>query len=184
MSRIAKWLPFKFIRRNKKGEAAGQAMQRSTPMPMHPGAQFGHMNRMFDHMMSDRGWRDPLGMVHEAERFFGDFAPTVFRPNIDIVDDGKQVKVTAELPGLDKNDIELTVQDGLMTLRGEKKSEEESTEEGCYRIERYFGQFSRAVPLPAEIDVDQADARFEKGVLTVRFPKTREDGGSRRISLR
>jgi HSP20 family protein len=184
MSRIAKWLPFKFSRRNKKEESAGQVMQPSTSMPVHPSAMFGHMNRMFDHMLSDRGWRDPVGMFNEVDHFFGDFAPSTFRPNIDIVDEGKQVKVTAELPGLDKNDIELTVHDGLMTLRGEKKSEEASNEEGCYRVERYFGQFSRAIPLPAEIDAEKAEAKFEKGVLTVRFPKTREDGGSRRIPLR
>lgn len=181
MAKLEKWLPFKFPRRKKKAEEE-PAAPRTTAVPASPAAMFQQMQRMFEPI--ERPWMEPFGMLGELDRFFGDYAPRTFRPSVDIIDEGKQVKVTAELPGLEKDDIELTVQDGMMMLRGEKKAEEETEEEGCYRVERYFGQFSRAVPLPPEIDTDKGEARFEKGVLTVRFPKSQQATTARRLQLR
>ena len=76
------------------------------------------------------------------------------------------------MPGVDLKDLDIECQDGLLTIKGEKKHETERREDGCYRTERSHGFFRRTVPLPAEIDASKAEARFDKGVLTVRLPKT------------
>ncbi len=191
MSKLSKWLPFKFKRERKKSEGearassglpvqAGVAAASSFPSPLQ---HFQQMNRFVDHMLSDRFWSNPFALFGEMDRFFGDFAPRAFQPSIDIVDEGKHVKVSAELPGLDRDDIDLSVQDGVLLLRGEKRTEDESKEEGCYRLERYFGRFERAIPLPQDVDTARAEAHFDKGVLTVRFPKTAEVENPRRIPL-
>ena len=76
-----------------------------------------------------------------------------------------------ELPGIDRQDVESLVEDDALVLRGEKKLESKSEEQGCYRLERAFGSFQRVIPLPDGVDADRAEARFENAVLTVRLPK-------------
>ena len=95
----------------------------------------------------------------------------MFQPRIDVVDDGDALRITAELPGIDRQDVELLVEDDALVLRGEKKLESKSEEQGCYRLERAFGSFQRVIPLPDGVDADRAEARFEHAVLTVRLPK-------------
>jgi HSP20 family protein len=129
------------------------------------------LGRFMERMFSDPFFTRPSSLLGEMDRFFGDFAPTKFSPSIDLVDQGSHLQVTAELPGLDKGDIELSVQEGALMLRGEKKHEESKREDGCYRTERYFGSFHRSIPLPMDVDLEKAEAKFDKGVLTVRFPK-------------
>jgi len=72
---------------------------------------------------------------------------------------------------MDKDNIDLRIDEGMLVIQGEKRHEDESREEGVYRSERFYGQFQRAVPLPADIDAENAEASFKKGVLSVRFPK-------------
>lgn len=182
MNKLAKWLPFKF-KRQKKSE--GAESQTARPVAVNTARSEAGLpaQRLFDSLMSDRWWREPFALFGEMDRFFGDFSPRSFQPNIDVTDEGKHVRVTAELPGLDKNDIEVTVQDGVLMLRGEKKSEEQSNEDGCYRLERYFGQFQRVLPLPGDIDADRAEAKFDKGLLTLRFPKTTDAAQAHRINV-
>jgi HSP20 family protein len=88
-----------------------------------------------------------------------------------MVDDGDALRLTAELPGMARQDVEILVEEEALVLRGEKKLEARSEEQGCYRLERAFGSFQRVIPLPAGVDVAQAEARFDKGVLTIRLPK-------------
>ncbi len=148
------------------------------------------MQRFFESMAPfERMWPGSTGMFAELDRmfddrFFGDFAPQTFQPSIDVVDEGKHLRVSAELPGLDRDDFELHVEHGMLVIKGEKKSETKNEEEGCYRLERYFGQFRRAVPLPADVDAEAAEANFDKGLLTVRFPKQAVAEGTKRIEVR
>lgn len=89
----------------------------------------------------------------------------------DFSENAKAVKVTAEIPGMSKEDIEVVVQDGVLTIKGEKKSEREEKEDNYYLSERQFGAFARAFRLPEGILEDEINADFNNGVLTVTMPK-------------
>jgi HSP20 family protein len=96
----------------------------------------------------------------------------VFSPNVDVKENEKEVKVYAELPGMDDKDIEVTLGKDSLTIKGEKKEEKEEKRKDYYHVERSYGSFSRTIPLPAEVVTDKAKASFKKGVLTVNIPKT------------
>lgn len=103
-------------------------------------------------------------------------------PAVDVSEDGKEVTVKAELPGLEAKDVELTLESGVLTIRGEKKFEGEEKKENYHRIERSYGSFVRAVPLPREVKSDKVKAKFDKGVLTVTMPKA-EKAETRNITI-
>lgn len=89
----------------------------------------------------------------------------------DLSENGKAVKVVADIPGMDENDVEVLVRNGVLTIKGEKKSEREEEGEDFYVSERSFGSFSRAFRLPDGVDEQAVTAKFDKGVLTVTLPK-------------
>ncbi len=90
----------------------------------------------------------------------------------DLSENGKSVKVVADIPGVDEKDIEVLVEGGVLTIKGKKESEREEEKGDVYISERSFGSFSRAFRLPDGIDEQSVDASFDKGVLTVTLPKT------------
>lgn len=98
----------------------------------------------------------------------------VIAPAVDIYEEGDDLVLKAELPGLNKDDIEVKVTDDYITISGEKKKEEKVEEKNYYRYERSYGSFSRTFRLPVEIQTDKAKAKFENGVLEIRIPKTEE----------
>jgi len=123
-------------------------------------------------------------LQREMDRMFGDFfhdgetwpmrregMSTVMTPQIDISETESEVHISAELPGIDEKDIDVTLADGVLTIRGEKKQECEQKEENFYRMERSFGQFQRSIALPVDVDEDKVDAVFSKGVLQIKLPK-------------
>jgi len=114
---------------------------------------------------------NPFSGFGSLDRWFGDFSPGVVAPQLDVVDDGDALRITAELPGMDRESIEVLLQDDILVIRGEKKLEKQGDEKGCYRLERAFGNFQRIIPLPSGLDVDRVEAAFEKSVLTIRIPK-------------
>lgn len=118
------------------------------------------MNTLFDNFF--RGF--------ELEPFKGHLG--AFSPSIDVKESDKDISVTAELPGLDDKDIDVSLSRDSLTIRGEKKEEKEEKGKDYYRMERSFGSFSRTIALPAEIDVNKVKAEFKKGLLTVTLPKT------------
>lgn len=79
------------------------------------------------------------------------------------------------LPGMEKKDLEIDIEDGFLILRGEKRVDAKQEEKGCYRLERAFGSFQRVLPLPDGVDLEHAEARFDQGVLTLRLPKKAAD---------
>ena len=93
-------------------------------------------------------------------------------PAIDVREDEDAFAITAELPGLSKDEVRIQFEDGVLTISGEKKVESEKKGRTWHRMERRYGRFSRSVALPASVDVDAADAKFEGGVLEIRVPKT------------
>jgi HSP20 family protein len=111
-----------------------------------------------------------------VERFFGDSgaAATAFAPPIDIVDRGNEIVVRADLPGLEQKDIQIEVQDGVLTVRGERKEEKQQEADNYRWAERWEGSFMRAITLPTGVDPGKIQAQFKNGVLEVHMPKKQE----------
>jgi len=103
-------------------------------------------------------------------------------PPVDLVEAEDHFVLKADLPGLSEQDVSIEVQDGTLTISGERKDEHESRERGWYRIERSFGSFSRSLTLPDGVNADAITARFENGVLEVSIPKP-EERKPRRVEI-
>jgi len=127
------------------------------------------INRVFDDF-----WGQPW--LAPRETFAG------FWPQVDVTETDKEIKVSAEIPGVESKDIDVSVEDGMLTIKGEKKYEREEKEKGQYRMERSYGSFERAIELPAEVDESKAKAEFKKGVLRLTLPK-RPGAPSRRKKI-
>lgn len=138
-------------------------------------------DRLFDGLF-DRayGLTPSRGMVSGVERGWGGFMPAV-----NVTETNNGVQVTAELPGVDEKNVEVSINRGLLTIKGEKKQESEEKKEGFYRMERSYGTFHRSIPLPQEVDTDQATATFKNGVLTVALPRLPElQSGAKKIAIK
>lgn len=137
----------------------GRALrQRGTEGFMRP---FDEMRRMMEDF-----WMAPFEEM-------GRWSQT-FSPRVDVKDEDDHVVVSAELPGIDQKDIDVTVTRDSVRISGEKKQEEEKKERGYYRRETSYGSFERVIDLPSEVDENKADAQFSKGVLTIRLPKSEQ----------
>ena len=146
---------------------AYQTTLRADQLPDNLATLRDEMDQMFE-----RFWTNPLAALETKDRWFGDFRTGEFLPKLDVTDDASFLKVTMETPGVEMKDLDIEVQDGVLSVSGEKKQEETTKDEGCYRTERSYGFFRRAIPLPAEVDANKAEARLDKGVLTIKLPKT------------
>ena len=120
------------------------------------------VNRLFDDVFRDFDSRLPSS--GRVSAFGGGW------PSVEISNGEKDIKVTAEVPGLEEKDIEVLLDDGVLTLRGEKRSETEDNDKQF--SERYYGRFERRIPVGYEVKEDEVDARFRNGVLTVTLPKS------------
>lgn len=103
-------------------------------------------------------------------------------PSVEVSNTEKEVRVTAEIPGLEENDIEVLLEDGALKLKGEKRSETEDKDRQF--SERFYGRFERLIPLGYEVEEDKVNAAFKNGVLTVTLPKTeRAQAKAKRIAI-
>ena len=108
-----------------------------------------------------------------------------FVPRMDIKDEENEIIVSAELPGMDQKNIDVTVTRDSVRISGEKKCELGEKEKGFYRHEMFCGSFDRAIDLPAEVDENKAEAEFRNGVLTIKLPKTEEaQAKQRKITIK
>ncbi len=108
-------------------------------------------------------------------KFFNDFPSADFNyyPHLDIYDDEKNFYVNAEIPGVKKENIKITIQDNFLTITGEKKKEtEEKDKKNFYRSERVYGSFTRSFTLPEDINPDSVDAKFDNGILNIKISKS------------
>jgi HSP20 family protein len=140
-------------------------------------------------MKSLIAWRRGVGALEQlrqemddlAQRFFGEplggngpATVQAWAPRVDIEETDKEILVKADLPGVEPKDVEITVTDGSLVLRGERKEEREDKRKHYHRVERFVGQFYREVPLPPGTDPDKIVANGAKGVVTVSIPKKPE----------
>ncbi len=127
---------------------------------------------------------DLFGIQREMNRMFnnffhgdikdGDLALSSWTPAVDISEHDGEYVVKVELPGVAKDDVKLTLESNILTIRGEKKQEKESKEENYHRIERSYGSFQRSFTLPTTVKGDKIDAVYKDGILTVSLPKAEE----------
>lgn len=123
---------------------------------------------------------DPLRgeMEDLMRRFFGDEdnAPVVksWAPRVDVEETDNEILVKADLPGVDPKNVEISIENGVLTVRGERKEEKEEKKKNYHRIERITGSFFRAVPLPSAADAEKVSASSTNGVVTVTIPKKAE----------
>ncbi|MGZ4200678.1 MAG: Hsp20/alpha crystallin family protein [Thermoleophilaceae bacterium] len=103
-------------------------------------------------------------------------------PAMDLVEAEDHFVLKADLPGLDEDAVSIEVQDNVLTVSGERRSEHEQRQKGWYRVERSFGRFSRSLTLPEGVNADAISANFDKGVLEIRIPKP-EERKPRRIEI-
>ena len=106
--------------------------------------------------------------------FEGRYVTHEWLPSIDLTETKDKLVVKAELPGLEAKDVELILNEDILTIRGEKKEEMEEKDEHRYYVERYSGEFERRIKLPAPVKTDKIDATFKKGILTISLPKSEE----------
>ncbi|WP_035549408.1 Hsp20/alpha crystallin family protein [Burkholderia sp. 9120] len=169
---LKKWNPFKFIR-GSVGKSGTDGPDTQTASEQGR-ATWPDIQRLFSRdslrAMEDF-FLDPFAVRGTLERWFGDFSSSRFQPRIDVVDEGKILRVTVELPGMERDDLTISVEDGALVLRGEKRQDVHSEEDGCYRLERAYGAFTRTIPMPENADADHTLAKFDKGVLTLTVPK-------------
>ena len=128
----------------------------------------------FDRLTSLRDEIDRLfdlsfpGVTRDAGLFSG------WSPSVDVYQDKDHVFVKAELPGMKKEEIDISLQNGMLTISGERKHEEEHKEGDSFRSERFFGKFQRSVSLPTDVDTADVKASYKDGILTVTLPKAEE----------
>jgi len=133
------------------------------------------MNRMFD---------DFFGGFGLAPSDFWDTGWSAFSPQVDIVDSEKEIKVSVELPGLDEKDIDVSLSRDTLTISGEKRQEKEDKGKNYHRMERSYGAFKRAVPIPCEVKTEAIEATFKNGVLSIVLPKAGEGQCRQKITVK
>ena len=160
----------------KRKESEGEPEERSLALREDPTLTFQQqMNRMFDDFF--RGWGiEAFGTTREGW--------DVFSPRVDVTETDNQIKVSAELPGLSQEDVDVSLSRNVLTIRGEKRQESERRTQNYLRSERSYGSFTRSIPLPGEVNTEDVDAVFRNGVLTVTMPKTERAQGRKRITVR
>lgn len=132
----------------------------------HP---FDDLRREVDHLFEDFGRGDWLRPLRPSN------LEAIFRqPAVDIAEKDKAFEMTAELPGLDVKNIEVTLRNGNIILKGERQDQKEEKSKDYYLQERQYGAFERSFALPNGVDADKIDATFKNGILTVTLPKTAE----------
>jgi HSP20 family protein len=126
-------------------------------------------------------FRDLVTIQDELNRLFGRTftgseplrpgATGTWMPSMDVYETEDKVVATVELPGIDPNDVEVSVEDATLTISGKREFSAEVNEENYHRIERRYGAFARAITLPQTVDTDRVDAHFDRGVLTIEVAK-------------
>jgi HSP20 family protein len=133
------------------------------------------MTQLITRPRNDAGFFFPRYMRSFFEdlnkEFDGATSPSAYVPRVDLSEDTNNIYVHAELPGLSKDDVKVTVADGILTIRGEKKHEEKKEDKNYFRIERRYGEFARQFTLPDNIKEEEVHANFNNGVLEIAIPK-------------
>lgn len=131
------------------------------------------IDRLFEDF--DHGfWRSPFRSSWSLEPFFRAEVKWPVAPSVDVTETENEFKVTAELPGMDEKNVEVTLNNNTLTIKGEKTEEKEEKKPNYHVQERHYGSFERRFPVPESVDAAKIEATVKQGVLTVVLPKTAE----------
>lgn len=151
--------------------------------------RWGNLRRLGREEKPFAGFREDIATLHrEMDRLFDSlwnegFSPSLLSgewprmdvvPQLDVTEDDKSFSVKVDLPGMDEKDVDVTLFDRVLTIRGKKEEDRETKEKDYYRRERTYGSFRRSIEIPAAVDSAKIDASFKNGVLTINLPKTKE----------
>jgi HSP20 family protein len=157
MTTMMRWDPFQDLR--------------SAQDEMAQVAQMGQMSPMLAHALG----------LHAQQQ--GSATATAWAPALDISERKDAYLVTVELPGVEADDLDITMEDGLLTIQGERHFAHDSSEQQFHRVERRYGAFRRSITLPAQVQAEQIEASFDNGVLQIVVPKA-EEAKPKRIQIR
>ena len=136
------------------------------------------MTRTYELIPRADGFMSLLPRWNMYDLFFNDVGLTdlfnkedILMPVIDISETEKEYVITSEIPGVDAKDLDVTLTDGILTIKGEKKQENEEKEENYHRIERHYGSFERSFRIPEKVKTDKLDATYKDGVFKLSLPK-------------
>ncbi|MCG7600874.1 Hsp20/alpha crystallin family protein [Halomonas sp. McH1-25] len=150
-----------------------KAGQEPDPAPAHHSlSPLEEFDRMIEGFF-ERSWMKPFfrdDLMKERLGFFGQH-----NPKIDIVDRDKEIIVRAEMPGVDRKEIDVEITDHSLTIKGHRAGEAKEEKEKYYHSEMWQGSFARTVALPVDVDSHHAEATFKDGILTITLPKTKHD---------
>lgn len=149
----------------KKTKVRALVPQRASTEPSRPVGDFG---RIFEDLLG----RGPRSFWPEP--WWPAAAMKFTTPSVDLYEEKDDIVVKAELPGIEKDNIEVNLSGHRLTIKGEKKQEAEVKKEGYYKSERSYGAFARTLELPREVQTDKVKAAFKNGILEIRLPKSEE----------
>jgi len=148
---------------------------RNRGVRMGDGTPMMNLRREMDRMLTD-----VLGNAFPSFNMGGGRSAMAW-PQLDVEETDREVRITAEMPGMKQEEIDLRIEEGMLTLSGERKDERQDKERGY--SERYYGHFERQVSLPRGVDPDQCRAEFRDGVLRITMPKNEEAAGGKKIPI-
>lgn len=180
LKKLSPWNWFKKERQQTEPESAALPVQREGAehplMRMHR-----ELDRVFEEMTRGFGLPSLAGAFPAVPEQGG--LASILRPRLDIAEDDKAYTITVEVPGVSRDDVDLSVDDGALVIRGEKRQSSEDRQDNYHCIERSYGRFQRVLDLPQDADEDNIGARFADGVLTITVPKSETGGRGRRIEV-
>lgn len=158
---------------NENKDLTSSEESKSSEVARTPMSSFEELESMLDQYMGKSGWFTPF---HSFKPYWGELKPPFEgqTPKVDVIDRDKEVVVKAELPGVKKDDVEVSISERTLTIRATTKHEEEKEEGEYHRKEISKGSFTRTLSLPADVHAADAQATFKDGLLELTFPKLEE----------
>jgi HSP20 family protein len=150
-------------------EAKKESKEVAVRKPAELVSRWEDLDRLFEDF-----WRRPFPSLLGAERWWPTAFPSMRMPTLDVYEEKDEIVVKTDLPGMAKEDVTVQLSGETLTIKGEKKKEEEVKEKDYHRRERSYGEFVRSFALPCEVRGDQVKATFKDGVLEIRLPKSEE----------
>ena len=161
LKKLSPWNWFK----HEEGSGSNVPVSRQSQYGFPVGRLHNEIDRLFDDFFS----AGKFPSLFDNSGFFNN--PALLKPNLDIAEDKENYNITVEVPGVDEKDIKIDVNDNLLTIRGEKRHEQKSSEDKYHSIERSYGAFQRTLSLPANTDNSKITAKFKNGVLNIVIAK-------------